>query len=450
VPLRAVVLLLLFFLLIPPPAANVTILFTSLALFLSLYRLVGWPALSQYGFLRRAMVIAMVCSAICALKSTAVTTCALLFVGSYLFYLFDPQLPREQRLIEFAAATLLTFFLLLPWMVSLYGSSRTLLFPVFGKGLQGSAYGTFVLPWNQMTILEAGRAVLVSFTNVPVIAVALLGLLNIYVRRDRILGRASPVPTLGAALFGTLVLTIAMGGSSIPRYVFPFVMAASLVFLGELLGNWSAGAREHFGLSTPVLAAIAIAGFLVGSAWDESRRAYLAFAEGLQSGLRNKMLVRESEAAAYGRMQNAVPAGAVLLERLEKPFLLNFKRNPVLIVDWPGGASPPPGMPSFKGSEALADYLVSKSIRYVAYSYAKEAGFPKKLFGPRLESSDPFARTGARFAFDFQDNLAELGKTRKRAYDDGEIFVLDLGVRTDPRAAEPTRQSRPPPSSGSG
>jgi hypothetical protein len=85
-------------------------------------------------------------------------------------------------------------------------------------------------------------------------------------------------------------------------------------------------------------------------------------------------------------------------------------------------------MPFFKGSEALADYLTSKSIRYVAYSYASEAGFSKESYQWMLdpERSSTWYRNDARYTFEFQDNLKNLGKTRKRIYDDGENFVIDL------------------------
>jgi hypothetical protein len=86
-------------------------------------------------------------------------------------------------------------------------------------------------------------------------------------------------------------------------------------------------------------------------------------------------------------------------------------------------------MPSFKGEEALADYLVSKSIRYVAYSYANEANFPRKSLAGRLEIKPQVSfwlRNQALNTFEFQDSLQKLGKTRKRIYDDGENFVIDL------------------------
>jgi hypothetical protein len=136
----------------------------------------------------------------------------------------------------------------------------------------------------------------------------------------------------------------------------------------------------------------------------------------------------------YNKMQEAVPEGATVLTRLQYPFLLDFRRNQVLIADYPGGSSPPPGMPFFEGPERLAEYLCRRPVRYVAYSYRNEAGFYEGLFQERLRpGTDPWLRLQALHTRDFQRNLSELGTTRKSLYDDGDVFVLDLGASSDGR-----------------
>jgi predicted fused transcriptional regulator/phosphomethylpyrimidine kinase len=86
-------------------------------------------------------------------------------------------------------------------------------------------------------------------------------------------------------------------------------------------------------------------------------------------------------------------------------------------------------MPLYKGSEPLADYLTSHSIKYVAYSYAKEAAFSKSFLSSDMETDNTWVRNQADNAWDFQANLKELGNTRKIIYDDGDIFILDLSSR---------------------
>ena len=152
------------------------------------------------------------------------------------------------------------------------------------------------------------------------------------------------------------------------------------------------------------------------------------YLDNLASALRNLPLVTLDEREKYSKMLDSVPEGEIVLTRLDKPFLMNFKKHTIWIADWPGGASLPPGMPSFKREQALADYLVSQSIRYVAYSYANEANFPKKSLEGRLIISPylPFwLQNQALNTFEFQESLQKLGETRKRIYD-GENFVIDL------------------------
>jgi hypothetical protein len=129
------------------------------------------------------------------------------------------------------------------------------------------------------------------------------------------------------------------------------------------------------------------------------------------------------------KMQDAVPDGATLLARLRYPFVLDFTRHTILIANYPGGSSPPPGMPSFQGGEILARYLCEQSVRYVAYSYRKEANFSRETFEHRLAPEAlPWNRAQAAHALDFQDNLVELGGSRRRIFDNGDVFVLDLGT----------------------
>jgi hypothetical protein len=131
-------------------------------------------------------------------------------------------------------------------------------------------------------------------------------------------------------------------------------------------------------------------------------------------------------------MQDAIPEGATVLTRVQYPFLLDFTRNQIFIADYPGGSSPPPGIPFFRGADRLADYLCRRPIRYVAYSYRLEAGFYDDLFRERLSpGTEPWLRLQALHTQDFQRNLAELGRTRKSVYDDGDVFVLDLSTSSN-------------------
>jgi hypothetical protein len=70
-------------------------------------------------------------------------------------------------------------------------------------------------------------------------------------------------------------------------------------------------------------------------------------------GLNNAPLVTIEERERYAKMLDSVPQGSRVLTRLDKPFLIDLKKHTIWIADFPGGASLPPGMLSFKGMEKI-------------------------------------------------------------------------------------------------
>ncbi len=75
----------------------------------------------------------------------------------------------------------------------------------------------------------------------------------------------------------------------------------------------------------------------------------------------------------------------------------------------------------------MADYLTSQSIRYVAYAYVSEpaakGSFWKKTGTSHLH---PWVRVAVEHTLDFHDEFEKTCETRRRIYDDGNIFVIDL------------------------
>lgn len=417
--------ILLFFLLIPPPVMNTSSLYTGLALFLSLYRTLASKALPASRILSRAIIIALIASAICSLKSTFIPACGVLLACSFLCYQVG-QNQRRDAIIEVVLTAVLVVAFTFAWMISMYQSSGTLLYPLLGKGYHASAYGHSPSPYSELTISKCMKLFLKYLTDASSVALAGLGLFFVATKDWKTRGREAVLSLLVGAALGKVVITLATGGANTYNYSFAFVFAAISVLLIEALGReGKEGERGKLQTSAPFFAA-AIAFFLVGSAWDDSRHMYLDCLRCIRQGVANMQLISDQEATEYKNLQQSVPAGELILARLDKPFLLDFKRNPVLVADWPGEASPPPGMPLSGGSEVLARYLVSKSIRYVAYSYADQAGFTR-FYAYKLDPDFPvWLREQARHTFDFQDDLQELGRTRNRVYDDGKIFVLDL------------------------
>ena len=64
---------------------------------------------------------------------------------------------------------------------------------------------------------------------------------------------------------------------------------------------------------------------------------------------------------AFGWADPAVFAGSEYrFANLDYPLLLDFRRNPVFVMDYPGEAGLPPGIPIEKGSEAVAAHTTER------------------------------------------------------------------------------------------
>jgi len=134
---------------------------------------------------------------------------------------------------------------------------------------------------------------------------------------------------------------------------------------------------------------------------------------------RSAMLSRSQESLEYLQAQKAVPEGETIVTRVTFPAALDFRRNKILVVDW-GNPGPKPGIPLSKGAEAVAQYLLSNNIRYIMFSY--------KDWGPARHASpnDFWVKLETDRLRQFEEKFFDLGKTRKKIYDDGRIYVLDL------------------------
>jgi hypothetical protein len=427
------------FLLVPPPADNTTSSLTGFALFLALLltleRIGAASRHSERPAYLGSVLVALLASGLCSLKTTHVPATLLLVLAAYSIGFFQSRNPRGV-LLEATLAGALTALFLAPWMVSLNLSNGTPFFPFLGRGFHGSAYGTYWRLGTELTPQRASGLLVSPMLDLLVVPLIVLGAAALH-RSD--LGARRPL-LVGWAFVATvcaLLMPIASGGVDASyRYSHAFLYAATFT-----LALFAFSRRRSEAVHQPrvgrarLLGALAMAILLARhSATLPSYvlRQWTAIGEGLEASKNPHFMLRYVR--RYNKMQEAVPEGATVLTRLQYPFLLDFRRNQVFIADYPGGSSPPPGMPFFEGPERLAEYLCRRPVRYVAYSYRNEAGFYEGLFQERLRpGTDPWLRLQALHTRDFQRNLSELGTTRKSLYDDGDVFVLDLGASSDGR-----------------
>jgi hypothetical protein len=428
---RRVIFTILLVLLIAVPKANTTSMMLPVALFLSLFRTLDSKEIDRSSWVSNACIIALISAAICTLKSSLIPASVIVFAVSYLCY-FIISKTKLKVVWEFGLATVLVGIFLLPWMISLYQSSGTLLYPLLGKGYHASAYGiTFK---SGSTLLKTVKTALGAFRGIYVFILILLGCLSLSIRplkfanlpaESSFSNRQAPLSMTVAALVATVVVGVLTENADPFRYSFSHLFPAIIILI--MLAMTDTGGLNKNGIPNFFIVAVFCAGLTISYNWNITKDTYSAYVKNIKFGLTNPSLVSAKQKLQYAALQQSIPQGETVLTRLDAPFILDFKRNQLFLADWPGGASLPPGMPAFKGPEALANYLVSKSIRYIAYSsWSLNHPADVDTSGPGLSS---WFRLQSQLSHDFRDNVQQLAKTRKKLYEDGENFVLDLGVQ---------------------
>ncbi len=426
---RRVIFTILLVLLIAVPKANTTSMMLPVALFLSLFRTLDSKEIDRSSWVSNACIIALISAAICTLKSSLIPASVIVFAVSYLCYFISSN-TKLKVVWEFGLATVLVGIFLLPWMISLYQSSGTLLYPLLGKGYHASAYGiTFK---SGSTLLGTVKTALGAFRGIYVFILILLACLSLSIRplkfaslpaESSFSNRQAPLSMTVAALAATVVVGVLTENADPFRYSFSHLFPAIIILI--MLAMTDTGGLNKNGIPNFFIVAVFCAGLTISYNWDITKNTYSAYVKNIKFGLTNPSLVSAKQKLQYAALQQSIPQGETVLTRLDAPFILDFKRNQLFLADWPGGASLPPGMPAFKGPEALANYLVSKSIRYIAYSsWSLNHPADVDTSGPGLSS---WFRLQSQLSHDFRDNVQQLAKTRKKLYEDGENFVLDLG-----------------------
>jgi hypothetical protein len=106
--------------------------------------------------------------------------------------------------------------------------------------------------------------------------------------------------------------------------------------------------------------------------------------------------------------------------------LLDFEHHRFYVMDWPCGASPPPGL-SCTNAAAAAAYLCELGVHHVLYDHAEEAQFPASLARRRRTHPNVFWRTSAAHMLAFHTVLGTwAARTDAVRFDDGVTQLLDL------------------------
>jgi hypothetical protein len=337
--------------------------------------------------------------------------------------------PAERRRF-FGAVALAGAACLAPWALLALRSGHTFLFPFVHGNYDPMRGGIAVpTPWYERLKFCFGHAL--HGEPVNVMPLVLIGLPAAAVGAGR---RAALGLWVGTMLAFALLAWSLPGSDSytIARYDLGYAVALVMAAGLAAAGPSAAGPAGDGGRRLPGLALVVVA---LALQIHDHHGPLLKTLNGTLDRLRS---VDGSPPAvtALGeverRMQAAVPAGARLLVMIERPYMLDFTRNRVDILDQPGAASPAPGIPLAEGPDATASYLQAQGIRYFAFARPDRAQTPlysRSHWRDMASSSSELWRVTAHVYLDTFQVVDRLAQTRRVLYDDGRLVVVDLDQR---------------------
>lgn len=392
-------------LLIPVPRVNTQSQCSTAVLLLAAYALMQLPRQSA----GVACLVGIVAGGACTFRMNVVPVALLLVMLGY------GALGRWRQ-AGIALGTLC--LMLVPYAVSLYESSVSLMFPL----MQGTHQSQYQLTAAPMTVWEHVRMIAAFFLRPEMIGLSIPFVLTLAVRRLR---RTAALYI--AALVGTAMLIWAFPRSDTEnsiRLTFCILLTPALVVFarwmvtGKRSMRWVGGAAMAAGILLPT--------------WQRvpAHLEAMAYAAWVGPQLRNGYPIPMSN-EAYRLAQLMVPVGDAFLAATGAPLVLDYRRNVIYNVDSPGTASLPPGMPLYDGPEAMKRYLAALHIDYiVAADFDRDiALYSRRRWQATAE--DPAAQSrmdqaGYRPMLAFIGNVDALARTEDLVFSGGGLRVIRL------------------------
>jgi hypothetical protein len=399
--------------------------------FLTAYRTLVLVDRHRPGGLRQAFLVALPLAAVSTLRQNYMAVAGVMTLS---LVLRPPAATAQQGsdgvaddrpLRAFVRVAGFIVLCLAPWAALALRSHHTFLFPLF-PGNYDPGYAGLTAPASLASRFQLYLATVLQ--DDPIRAMPLLLLIApaaaFAAHRRALLGL-----WLGTILgFAFVAMSLPDADNfSIARYGFAFVVTFALavgIATAELLATGTK--RER-------VLALAVTGFLAlqlnGTRPNLVRNLSVGTDRIAATLTRPGPSPMAATAGDVARMQAAVPAGARMLVMIERPYLLDFARNPIDHWDQVGAASPERGLPLRAGSDAVAAYLVRQGIRYMAFTRPDRSTidlYSRATWRRLLVGRMRVWRITAPIylaAFDVVDGLA---RTKRLLYDDGHLVVVDL------------------------
>jgi hypothetical protein len=383
-------------LLVPIVRHNTMSQATGVLLWLALYRTLG---------AKSPVLAGLVLAALCSLRSNYLAAAAIVALAALLPA--GGLLISVRDWLKFVGAASAGMGC---WMLLLYRSSGSLIYPLFpGFGHYSYSAGA--------TWLDRMRAIGSLLTNfnalfllVP-LAVALIAI------------RSAHIPFSAAALASSLMIAVVLPFSddaSVFRYVQPLAFGSLLIAAAALARRRS------------IAVVLSLFMFpLWGIYTVMSVKQTAAALASLPAQIKDRTpLYSPEQVARYHRLESAVPEQASVYAIVPLPSLLDYKTRRVYSPDLIGCASPPPGMPFFRGPAEVKQYLLSLGIEYIAYNDfdhpSVETGYWRRWWLERAAFQNPVLKPMTPYVLDLMDNVDRLAASEGVIFHEGDLSLIRL------------------------
>jgi hypothetical protein len=334
------------------------------------------------------LAIALVAAAAMTLKQVLIPGTGLILV---LFLMIDLIVRRDwaRSLVSGVVAASATVFLLAPWLISMNRAAGTPIYPMLGKGYRANPMVDLpaLAPFADigLKMRDLFKDVIDPRTLIYVLLGA-LGIMAVSFGKLPVGRRITYLAVLLGSTPALLLLAIVFSNDEFIRYGYPYMLLVFLTSFALILGV--AEGREW------------LAGFIPGGPWWVGGGLIMLAAGGwLYKGLSAVTSTRatydalignawnpDADRALYKELQASIPPGKRFFAFLPMAHLLDFKRNPVNVMDSNCAVSPPPGMPLRGAPEDVAAYFRSLGITRIAgrgtcWTPGGESQDPERLRG---------------------------------------------------------------------
>jgi hypothetical protein len=312
---------------------------------------------------------------------------------------------------------------LLPWMIPLYESSGTFMYPILGEGYQnlGPVYRFFswhALWHNILTLAQAHFVIGI----ILIISGAVVLIVESNKRETRWLVTSTAVSMTACML---LIIYSAGGGFESFRYVQPVCVSFGIVLLIRFINEdipKSNVAKNVFAMFALVTAVTMIPPRAFLTINKNNIAAILSGRELLEDLISRRNALRQA--------QQLAPEHERILALTDTAMMLDFARNPVWPTgDYPGASSPPPGISNLPAPSELKSYLLRLGIAYVLFEPHMESisGYATRLASPgETYLAGPWDYNEMIVSMRTYQNIARLAETSEVQSSNG-YEVIKLG-----------------------